>query len=318
MKRTELRIRRNYHVAKRIHDSISRRYGLDSSYPTARSTIPALIESARVLHADGRSGVSRDDVLQQHILVPGEASSPPTGRLTRRHQRDTLLLSTSRLNNSLTQRELRLRDEFLPSHIKNRDSWIEDEYLFAQIGNSHKIKCSCPFGEPDCGFGWSCDLCQDESAIHRSPAPLFQQPPVTQDSIEDEQVVSDDFYFNPHLFSSIRTFDYGDYFVPALFDTIPTPSIEEVCLNSTQAFSRLLDDDAEHVTSPFESPKLEDSSTFFSCVRINMLLLVFPVMLFVIASSSPVQRPGVPALCRFRPLLTLRVQHYVFDRGKCC
>lgn len=317
MKRTELRIRRNFHVANRILKSIDQRYGISNSYPTARSTVPALIESARVLHADRRSGVSRDDVLQQHLFVPGEASDSPTDRPAHRYQRDSLLLPAGKLNSNARQRELSARDRFLPAHIRNRDSWIEDDYLFAQIGGSFNKKNICLSGEPDCGSGWSCDLCQEKDSVPVSYAPI-EHPPFLDDlpaQRKEFMEYDEDLYFNPHLFSSIKIWSYEEFFQPTLFDlpssaTCSPPQFSDVleqCIVGSSSIS-------------FSSgPNMEQCGDSFlpSCARINTLVLLLSVLILT-DSLFPAQRPGVLALhCHKQVLLTDGIQHYVFDRGKC-
>lgn len=321
MKRTELRIRRNYHVAKRISDSTSRRYGFNIDYPTARSTVPAIIESARVLHADRRSGVSRDDVLQQHIFVPGETSRPPANWPPCYDQRDTLLLSASREPSRI--RELEARDRFLPQHIRNRRSWIEDDYLFAQIGGSlHQT--SCPHGEPECGRAWICDLCQEDAPTRRSQ-PIDE--PRFESSVSDG---TDDVYFNPHLFSSTRDIDCSEYFQPSLFEEreiltphdseSPPPLLHDHIISCQPYFSTHEKPAASKSSDgliPTHRVSSEVSSKSSSCARINLFLLIFSALVIHFGISTPAQSPGVLAVDR-HILLTIRVQHYVFDRGKCC
>lgn len=166
MKRIENRIRTNFHRDKRIRESLSRKYGFEYQHPRAHDTVPALILSARALHADRQSGVSRDNVLQQHISVPHHNPTTP---------KDVRRLQAARQYNS----GMLKTGATLSPHLSRYSDVLgfdvtEDPYLMANIGfSSNSLSSSNHCGDPECGFGWTCDLCEKPILSTHS----YEEPP---------------------------------------------------------------------------------------------------------------------------------------------
>lgn len=152
MKRLESRIRTNFHRDKRIKEDLSRKYGFDYTHPYARDTVPAVIASARTLHANNQSCVSRNNVLQQHISVPHHDTTTT---------KDVHHLQAARSYNSRMLSNGYRKTPHLDSYSKVLGFDInEDPYLMANIGYTPTIVLN-QCDEPECGNGWLCDLCEE-------------------------------------------------------------------------------------------------------------------------------------------------------------
>lgn len=148
MKRVKTRINRNFHVQKRIQEDLHRRHGIPYVHPFACDTQPDIILSARALHADERSSVSRRNVLQQHISVPHHNTSPT---------QDVHHLQARRCY----PQDLRLENHRI-SRLLGYDI-STDYYLLGNIGITSDQSNFCKFGESDCGISWKCDQCEERS-----------------------------------------------------------------------------------------------------------------------------------------------------------
>lgn len=146
MKRVKTRINRNFHVQKRIQEDLHRRYGIPYVHPFASSTQPEIIVSARALHADNRSVVSRGNVLQQHIPVPHHNTSST---------QDVHYLQARRCY----PEDLRLENHRI-SKVLGYDI-STDYYLLGNIGITSTKSNYCKYGESDCGTSWICDQCEE-------------------------------------------------------------------------------------------------------------------------------------------------------------
>lgn len=148
MKRVKTRSNRNFHVQKRIQEDLHRRHGIPYVHPFACDTQPDIIVSARALHADERSCVSRRNVLQQHISVPHHDTS-----------------STQDVHH-LQARRCYPQDLRLENHRISRLLGYDistDYYLLGNIGIIPDQSNFCKFGESDCGISWTCDQCEERA-----------------------------------------------------------------------------------------------------------------------------------------------------------
>lgn len=146
MKRVKTRINRNFHVQKRIQEDLHRRYGIPYTHPFACDTQPDVIVSARALHADKQSVVSRGNVLQQHIPVPHHDTSPTQDvhyLQARQCYPEHLQLGNHRIS------------KLLGYDIST------DYYLLGNIGITSTRSNYCKYGESDCGTSWTCDQCEE-------------------------------------------------------------------------------------------------------------------------------------------------------------
>lgn len=146
MKRVKTRINRNFHTQKRIQEDLHRRYGIPYAHPFACDTQPDIISSARALHADERSRVSRRNVPQQHISVPHHNTSST---------QDVHYLQARRCY----PEDLRLENHRI-SKLMGYDI-STDYYLLGNIGITSNQSNFCKFGESDCGTSWTCDQCEE-------------------------------------------------------------------------------------------------------------------------------------------------------------
>lgn len=162
MKRVKTRINRNFHVQKRIQEDLHRRYGIPYVHPFACDTQPDVIVSARALHADRQSVVSRGNVLQQHIPVPHHDTSPT---------QDVHYLQARRCYPEHLQLENHRISKLLGYDIST------DYYLLGNIGITSTKSNYCKYGESDCGISWICDQCEERRMpqnIHVEPQPTCE------------------------------------------------------------------------------------------------------------------------------------------------
>lgn len=313
MKRNELRIRRNFHVSKRITNRLERQYGISIDTPYARDTVPAAIASSR-----------------QQLRKSPETRSPP-----------------AIANNGIEPHGLAFhsRRRFLSAFAclspEDAVEWAHDDYLALQLGShstgtqksnsSHVRHPECD--EPECGSSdWMCDLCQEATAMSRdaspsdpSHSPILDTPRV---AIEREHSCERALSFKQFietcpLASAIRRVreqkqlhDIEEFYDSSLFniEDCPVTTVPEdqrySCIQDSVATSSL-----EHVSSAHqervcfrqESPVPRET---------NEVAIVLAYLLSLCYVSPPAHKPGVD-LCN-RVLSITREQGFVFDRGKPC
>lgn len=314
MKRNELRIRRNFHVSKRITNRLERQYGISIETPYARDTVPAAITSSR-----------------QQLRKSPEIRSPPAIAKYGIEPQDSAFHSRQRFLSA-----------FACLSPDDAAEWAHDDYLALQLGPhstgtqksnpSHVRHPDCD--EPECGSSdWMCDLCQeattaprDESFSEFSPSSTILDTPrdIIQRDHSCERVLSiKQFIETCPLALAIRQVrkrkrpcDIEEHFDISLFniEDIPAAIILEEnqhCSsedNVTLPPSHLgLPSSKERVRLPQESP---------ASLRVDELTIVLAYLLSVCNVGPPTHKPGVD-LCN-RVLSITREQGFVFDRGKPC
>lgn len=304
MKRQELRIRRNYHVSKRITSRIEREYGVTIERPFACDTVPALIASSR-----------------QQLRKTPETRSPPVTRYGVEPRGPS--------NQS--------RREFLSAFACLSDAdvneWAEDDYLALQLGphasgrqnktSIHRRHPDCD--EPECGsFDWYCDLCQEVSTtdriettpVHDPSATLEEQRAITLEPPCERALSISQFIAICPVAAAIRryrqskvVYELEDYYESALFH------IQDDCATVQES-------PFHPVSTPLLSDYHVDSveASSIQSLRNESLPMIDrdKIILSYLLSVGDVHPPSLPGVDLYEVLSITREQGFVFDRGKSC
>lgn len=304
MKRQELRIRRNYHVSKRITSRIEREYGVTIERPFACDTVPALIASSR-----------------QQLRKTPETRSPPVTRYGVEPRGPS--------NQS--------RREFLSAFACLSDAdvneWAEDDYLALQLGphasgrqkntSTHNRHPDCD--EPECGsFDWYCDLCQEVSTtdriettpVHDPPVILEEQRAITSEPPCERALSISQFIAICPVVAAIRRYrqskvssELEDYYESALFDIQEDCTIVQESSSHPASISSLSDHHVDRVEVP-SIQSLQNEN--LPMIDRNKIILSY------LLSVGDVYPPSLPGVDFYKVLSITREQGFVFDRGKSC
>lgn len=322
MKGDELRARRNFHVSKRIKSRLNRQYGITLDQPTARDTVPPIIDSLR----RSRNNTQRD----LNVSPPVEKLPPAVPPRTLQNRKTFLqgLKCVSKKTNDAS----RFPEEY--------ESWLTDDYLFAQIGpissgtQVRKQPAKHPeCDEPECGTsGWLCDLCQEvdltyEPLVLEEAVTLLPSASQSSDIIAPKQYQHESLDACP-IIQSLRALrrqkkqQCEEYFVPELFDE---PVVICQSIVSEDSLPPAFDDLAD---SPLPAPIMDSS---------DECLFVIALVLYCIKDLPLSQSPGLSNMaiptsgaseaadddCVVSTVDAIDIsvyngQNFVFDRGKCC
>lgn len=297
MKRNELKVRRNFHVSKRITNRLERQYGISLDVPYARDTVPATIASSR-----------------QQLRKTPEKTSPPVANKGIEPRGETF------------QSRHRFLSAFACLSDDDATEWAHDDYLALQLGpisTGTQIKTSRHTRHPDCdepecgSSNWLCDLCQEVSADEDcgyQPVPCPSAPLDERHGSKDVDLPSErslpiaQFIKICPLANAIRQIrerkvlpDIEDHYDSTIFDIEedPAPPLIDVVLPSIPH--------REQSTVPSQKESRQGISE-------TMLILAY-----LLSTRDVIPPSHLPGVDTYNEVLSItREQGFVFDRGKSC